>query len=189
MSERHSPSDPAMSGADPSMDEILASIRRILNEDAPPKHEAAPAEEDVLMLDSTMLVNEEPMNAEANKPVAFPVEAPHPLPPARPQPEPVQAMQHPPAEAPVAAPIPLDPSHGLVAPTVAAAATSSVGELVRTLSSNRGTSTSRTGPTIEDLVRDEIRPVLKAWLDTHLPPIVERMVQIEIERVIARSTP
>jgi cell pole-organizing protein PopZ len=41
--------------------------------------------------------------------------------------------------------------------------------------------------TIEDIVRDEIRPLLKAWLDSHLPSLVERIVRTEIERVISRS--
>ena len=41
---------------------------------------------------------------------------------------------------------------------------------------------------VEDLVREEIRPLLKSWLDQHLPPIVERLVQAEIERVVARQT-
>ncbi len=41
----------------------------------------------------------------------------------------------------------------------------------------------RGGPTIEDLVREEVRPLLKDWLDNHLPPLVERLVRQEIERV------
>jgi cell pole-organizing protein PopZ len=44
------------------------------------------------------------------------------------------------------------------------------------------------GPTIADLVREEMRPMLKAWLDSNLPPLVERLVHAEIERVIARAT-
>jgi cell pole-organizing protein PopZ len=46
----------------------------------------------------------------------------------------------------------------------------------------------RGGPTIEDLVRAEIRPVLKSWLDNYLPEIVERLVRMEIERVAGRVT-
>jgi len=45
------------------------------------------------------------------------------------------------------------------------------------------------GPTIEDIVREELRPLLKAWLDTNLPPIVERLVRAEIERVVGRVVP
>jgi uncharacterized protein len=36
-------------------------------------------------------------------------------------------------------------------------------------------------------VREEIRPLLKQWLDVNLPPIVERLVRAEIERVVGRS--
>ena len=60
---------------------------------------------------------------------------------------------------------------------------------MRTLASERSTAVHRGGPTIEDLVRAEIRPLLKDWLDNHLPPLVERLVQAEIERVVGRMAP
>ena len=37
--------------------------------------------------------------------------------------------------------------------------------------------------TLEDLVREMLRPLLKNWLDDNLPTIVERLVRAEIERV------
>jgi len=37
--------------------------------------------------------------------------------------------------------------------------------------------------TLEDLVREMLKPMLKAWLDDNLPHIVERLVRAEIERV------
>jgi hypothetical protein len=74
-----------------------------------------------------------------------------------------------------------------VAPEAAAAAAQSVGTLVRQLSAERGAQVSRGGPTIEDLVREEVRPLLKQWLDAYLPPLVERLVRAEIERVVARA--
>jgi uncharacterized protein len=37
--------------------------------------------------------------------------------------------------------------------------------------------------TLEDLVREMLRPMLKAWLDENLPGMVERLVRAEIERV------
>jgi uncharacterized protein len=39
------------------------------------------------------------------------------------------------------------------------------------------------GPTLEELVSEMLRPMLKAWLDEKLPAMVERLVQAEIERV------
>ena len=37
--------------------------------------------------------------------------------------------------------------------------------------------------TLEDLVKDMLRPMLKSWLDDNLPGLVERIVRAEIERV------
>lgn len=37
--------------------------------------------------------------------------------------------------------------------------------------------------TLEDLVREMLRPMLKGWLDENLPGMVERLVRAEIERV------
>ena len=170
-------------GADPSMEDILASIRRILNEDEtpaepiilhdPPPHSAAgmgaeDPEDDVLMLDEAMLI--EP------------------------------AAQLPSNPAPAVPPMPIEPTHAeppahpaepasLLAPETAAAATGSVEALMRTLTAERTSQVYRGGPTLEDLVREEIRPLLKSWLDQHLPPMVERLVRQEIERVIGRAAP
>ena len=40
------------------------------------------------------------------------------------------------------------------------------------------------GRTLEEIVRDALRPLLQAWLDEHLPDLVERMVQAEILRLV-----
>jgi cell pole-organizing protein PopZ len=42
---------------------------------------------------------------------------------------------------------------------------------------------SNNARTLEDLVKEMLRPMLKAWLDDNLPPLVERIVKAEIERV------
>lgn len=41
----------------------------------------------------------------------------------------------------------------------------------------------RNGRTLEDLVQEMLRPMLKAWLDDNLPEMVERLVRAEIERL------
>jgi cell pole-organizing protein PopZ len=41
----------------------------------------------------------------------------------------------------------------------------------------------RNGRTLEELVSELIRPMLKTWLDDNLPDMVERLVRAEIERV------
>jgi uncharacterized protein len=46
-----------------------------------------------------------------------------------------------------------------------------------------GTVMSNNARTLEDLVRDMMRPMIKTWLDDNLPSLVERLVRAEIERV------
>ena len=41
--------------------------------------------------------------------------------------------------------------------------------------------------TLEEIVRDMLRPMLQSWLDEHLPGIVERLVREEITRVVAEA--
>ena len=55
------------------------------------------------------------------------------------------------------------------------------GQLAETLLSRNGATR-----TIEDLVQDMLRPMLKGWLDENLPTLVERLVREEIERVSRR---
>lgn len=164
-------------GPDPSMEDILASIRRILSEDEPAsvpaearpvpaeppaQHPENPPDDDVLVLDASMLAPEQSSDLKQEGPKQ---EVEMPSPPA------------------------VVPPAGLVAPEAAAAAASSVGSLVRTLAAERTTQVRSGGPTIEDIVREEIRPLLKHWLDTNLPPLVERLVRAEIERVVGRAVP
>ena len=163
------------------MEDILASIRRILSDDEvktgeTPAAEAAPAaqpvdepeDDDALVLDPSMMVQEAPPPPEIAVSPAPPPDAEQPPPP-------------PPSLAPA-------PSLAtLVAPEAEAAAVSSVDNLVRTLYTERSMMVTSQGPTIEDIVRQEVRPLLKAWLDENLPPMVERLVRTEIERVVGRA--
>ena len=171
------------------MEEILASIRRILNEDeqAAAPAEEPPPEDDVLVLDQSMLVSPPEPVAGEGLPAEPPPEpqATAPAPPRDPPPEPdVEPPAEPVAEPPSAA---LAPE--LIGPGPAAAAASSVGSLVRTLAAGRAMQVYSGGPTLEDIVRAELRPLLKDWLDTNLPPLVERLVRAEIERVVGRAIP
>ncbi|MBU6425795.1 MAG: DUF2497 domain-containing protein [Rhodospirillales bacterium] len=76
---------------------------------------------------------------------------------------------------------------GLVGDQAVSEISNSIGALVRSVSSERSASIGRGGITIEDIVREEVKPVLKAWLDTHLPSLVERVVRAEINRVMDRA--
>jgi uncharacterized protein len=44
------------------------------------------------------------------------------------------------------------------------------------------------GRTLQDLVREILRPMLKSWLDDNLPTVVERLVLAEIERIIGKPS-
>jgi cell pole-organizing protein PopZ len=178
-------SDPAKPGApDPSMEDILASIRKILNEDE--QAAAAPAEDGPVVLTADMMIAPPevvppPAVAEAPPPPA--VEAP-PVAPRAEAPEPL------PEPAPMTAipePSPAAPDSGLVAPAAAAAAAAALGQLSRAVAQDRNAGVSRSGLSIEEVVREELRPLLKEWLDTHLPGITERLVRAEIERVMSRQ--
>ena len=169
-------------GAEPSMDDILASIRKILNEDEASAGPAVKpdASAELLILTEEMLVTEpEPPSAPPARPEAVPTLV------ARPAPEPPFFA---PAAAPRPEPAAAPPAADLVAPAAAAAAAASMGELVRAVTQERGSAIFRGGPTIEDVVREEVRPMLKDWLDNHLPGIVERAVRAEIERVVNRGS-
>ena len=58
-------------------------------------------------------------------------------------------------------------------------ATAAVGSAFNTLTET----VRKHEPTLEDVVRETLRPMLKSWLDENLTGVVERMVQAEIERV------
>jgi cell pole-organizing protein PopZ len=187
------------------MEDILASIRRILNEDeAPAAASAEPQEtpvfprpvelppddepdDGVLVLDEAMLVGETPPAPEPPPSLAVVQKELGVLPPEPVEPlaaEPVVAATLPPPDEPAPAGL----QNGLMGAASAAAASAAVGSLLRSLSQERTTQVHRGGPTIEDLVREEVRPLLKEWLDNHLPPLVERLVRQEIERVAGRAT-
>ncbi len=75
-----------------------------------------------------------------------------------------------------------------MAPEAAAGVANALGGLVRTLASEpRSPQVSNGGVTLEDIARDTLRPMIKQWLDAQLPALVERLVRIEIERVVGRA--
>jgi cell pole-organizing protein PopZ len=160
------------------MEDVLASIRRILDDGTgslpPPPVEAM-----------------EPEPAPEPPPPAPPAAVAAPAVPAPAVPadvfilEPAMMIEEP-APMPQASPEqPAMAAYPLLAPETQSAASGSLSDLVRTLS-ERQTQIYRSGPTLEDIVRDEMRPIIKAWLDTNLPPMVERLVRDEIERVVNR---
>jgi len=77
----------------------------------------------------------------------------------------------------------------LVAPEVATAATASFAQLLQPSRKAVEASDRPTGDglLVETLVRMAVEPMLKAWLDEHLEPIVERIVKREVERLSRKA--
>ncbi len=184
---------PAAQG-EPSMEEILASIRRIISEDGEPaKPVTAPAPVTV----TAPVAAPAPVVAPSPPVAAASAPAPAPIPPAPVLPmsdvlELTEVVEEPapaPKPAPVPAPALESGEDSLVSVNVAAAATGSLTSLMSAKrQTERGMSENQmalgnAGATIESIVREEIRPILKAWLDQNLTPMVERMVQREIQRI------
>ncbi len=78
----------------------------------------------------------------------------------------------------------------LISASTAAAATATFAQLARSMAqepqaSNNMTVVSQT--TIEDIVKEMLRPMLKDWLDQNLPKMVEHMVRRELDRMVRRA--
>ena len=83
--------------------------------------------------------------------------------------------------------------HTLVGASVAGAASSAFDRLSQAVQESvPAPSASDPGPlmsggkTLEDVVKDMLKPMLKDWLDRNLPPMVERFVEREIVRLTRR---
>src|SRR5665647_1327211 len=68
------------------------------------------------------------------------------------------------------------PDYGLISNQTMSAVDSAFNSLANTVLGNNAR-------TLEDLVKEMLRPMLKGWLDDNLPSLVERIVRAEIERV------
>jgi cell pole-organizing protein PopZ len=173
---------------EPTMEEILASIRRIISEDEPPAEvaeaEAAP----------------EPKSEPAPETVAAPPEPVAAAPPA-PEPEAIEVLEltevapeparagsveslgdldlYPPADARPKAEV-ARPTEALVSAPVAASTGAAFGQLAQRLAM------PKEGRTLEDVVREMLNPMLKVWLDENLPAIVQAKVEEEVERIARR---
>ena len=164
--------------SDPSMEDILASIRDILNED-----EKQPPQAPLELTEAMLVPTPAPPEAMPAPPPPQPV-----TPAAVPLPdimaiEPLPMMPTPPSLA--EEPQPISTLQALLAPAAAAATAAALGELARVVSGDTAAPVTRSGgASIEDVVREELRPLLKAWLDLHLPGMVEGIVKAEIARLM-----
>ena len=186
---------------EPTMEEILASIRRIISEDDTPA-EAAPAPEPArepepapaaspAMMDETPSMQEPETVEDDVLELTERYEAPAAesigdldVSAAESDPFPADFL------APEPAPVTREPApsyDSLVGESSSASAASAFAGLAASFRQPEPVeSTGGTGPTVDDLARSLLRPMLKDWLDANLPGIVEAAVRREVER-IARS--
>ena len=205
---------------EPSMEEILASIRRIIADDdggKPQKPEPAPAKAAAAAPPPSKGPVPEPaaMSQDDIDAMLSSFDQPAPTPPAPPEAEPevldlTEAMAMPEPEPPAfrtiasepdvmfaeppapeaepePEPSPAPPPRAVAAPPSAsersmlsAATSAAVDAAFHSLAQTVLVQNART---LEDLVKEMLRPMLKTWLDDNLPNLVERLVRAEIERV------
>lgn len=155
---------------EPSMEEILASIRRIISED-----EEEPAAKPAVRTDAPR-----PQSAAvAPKPTTL-IRPPQPASaPVEPEQkfatEDVEMIRKNVAEALK------DDEDGIVEEATAVAASSAFMSLSQSIQVSDGQ-----GRTLEDLVVEMLRPMVKEWLDSNLAQIVEEKVEEEVQRVARR---
>lgn len=191
---------------DQSMEEILQSIKRIIAEEgepapAPSISPSVPGEaftSDVLELtdmievpsaDASPAKAVDPFDAlfagEPEQPAKAPEAAPVIEPTPALEPMPVEQSAFPaPAEPPSIIEDSLLSEQALNASASALRGLASLGGGAGQAAAGSGHSPSfRSGNTVEDLVLEALKPMLKEWLDANLPAIVERKVQKEVERI------
>lgn len=177
---------------EPSMEEILASIRRIISDEpgaeggeaaeadaapAPTQSAAQSAIDDILEL--TDVVDEAPA----------PVELPTPTPP-KPAADPQPVKARPAPAAPASLPEPTVGLDMLMTDQSAHRAQDAFSRLTMGGSAAMdmlpGSTDAMGQKTLEQVVKETLRPLLANWLDNNLPPLVEKLVQAEIARLANR---
>ncbi|MGE5538759.1 MAG: DUF2497 domain-containing protein [Gemmatimonas sp.] len=202
-------SDPKVQGQEPTMEEILASIRRIISEGddpnaaaaAPAKPAAAPrpaSSDGVLELTDMVGADGKVVNIAAAKgaapapaeedTMAEPTDAP--APPRAEVPADDVVLTAADAAQPASAPASPSDDEALMGAATAAASTAAFAALAKTMHRDAPPPSSipiGSGRTLEELVAEMIRPMLRDWLDANLPGMVERMIKREIERIVRRA--
>lgn len=181
---------------EPSMEEILSSIRRIIADEqdepgARPVAAAPPASPAGTAPAGGVAAATAAVGPDAAEPEEDELELTELVagPPARPEPPPRAPMTAPAARQPQPPERPIMPPQddaSLVSSTTAQASTSALARLTRAVASEERPLPGG-GRTIEDLVIELLRPQLKEWLDNNLAPLVERVVEQEVKKLARRA--
>ena len=161
---------------EPSIEEILASIRQIISDDdeeendsvESPVHETQDDVMDLTMEDMVEEPEDEPEVEEEPAPMEISME----------EADTSQERQEPRAES---RPVPSE----ILSSGTQTAALGSLSKLTSKMPIN--STRSYDGVTLEDIVRELLHPMLREWMDDNLPNIVERNVQKELEKLARRA--
>ena len=187
-------------GEEPSMEDILASIRRILSveeQEAEAATEAAPEPAPEPEPEPAPEPEPEPEAAPEPEPEAAPEPEPEIEPAPEPEPEPAPTPEPappppPPMPAPMEDVLQLTPemvTSNIISRSTISASTDVLAELARAILNRRDVAIDEAGQnmTLEGMVREMLKPLLREWLDRNLPYLIERLVKKEIDIMINRA--
>ena len=170
-----------------SMEEILQSIKKIMDDGT--GTEATPAAE-TDVFDLTNVVKEEKPMVEASTPAAPKAAATlAPVPAANSEDVAKKVESVFSAEVTEKASGVDDAEASLMSEYAASAAAAAFKKITDNLNRNNSIPTipspiTRSGNTVEELILEALRPMLKEWLDKNLPIIVQKIVEREVKRVV-----
>ena len=165
-------------GQEPTMEEILASIRQIISDNEHEDGESeevaeagggvadeVPEESEEDILELTEIVDDLAGGLDSES-----------------EPEPELEP-----DSAAAALSPITDIQTLLSDHTAEVATDKLSGLTGAVAAARDLPLGYAQQTLEDLVKDLLRPMLKEWLDDNLPPLVERLVEKEIAKLVGRA--
>jgi hypothetical protein len=176
-----------------SMDDILENIRRVISE------------EDEEVASETKTEPEIEVTAEESEEgtkVAVAIEADQPISESdlseleqKPVPEQIDVKNVPPSESPrLEEDDILELTEAMIAPAdelmsgrTTQTSSDVLGELARAIMDRREMGLGDKDVTLEGMVREMMRPLLREWLDRNLPYLIERLVKKEIDKMVNRA--